>query len=597
MIKRIHIILLIVLICFCMGGCKGKFDSELLVGTWNVTSLNKNSIYKDCVIKFFSPSNVKESNSISGNLIFKDDKDNLGDGEYNYSIISHKLKLLLKYKSNNSDDKTETITLNLEKEENRFYFKSKDSSIKLEKTNNQSTLNKKYSDEEIEEILDNYYCAYRAGGISEGSTKEYQYYTNETMEEEIAYVIVDSDNGEVWESCNGKIIGEYNIEDILDDNNHSIQTSNNIQESIVDFTYLDRDELFLLKTENGDSIFMDLDGNIKNNVDLNSHYLKHDDGCIYDIEGNAMQDKFIKDTDHEQILGICRMDSQDVVWVRENQETPSNSLIIIKAYDENGKELCRVDSNNEYLKQNDPHAINNFKYISSVEYAGDCVCRIRYTNKDALFSVNVETGEILNPKGEFSDGYAVISAQNNKGIQDVHGNYLVGPTSTNDILYETSYYNDGLFLSKTQKKFYDIHMNVKIDLSEYDILFWEENTGTPGWQEEYAFKDGYCGIEVQNENGTRFYGVLDTNGKWIIELTDTLASNSDGYSGKVTETKIEMGQRLYDIESHEFMNIPTDVSDNRKLVKGKYYFVNDKNEFWWYNPDTGEIKPLSLTVG
>lgn len=291
------------------------------------------------------------------------------------------------------------------------------------------------------------------------------------------------------------------------------------------------------------------------------------------------------------------MDSQDVVWVRENQETPSNSLIIIKAYDESGKELCRVDSNNEYLKQNDPHAINNFKYISSVEYAGDCVCRIRYTNKDALFSVNVETGEILNPKGEFSDGYAVISAQNNKGIQDVHGNYLVGPTSTNDILYETSYYNDGLFLSKTQKKFYDIHMNVKIDLSEYDILFWEGNTGTPGWQEEYAFKDGYCGIEVQNENGTRFYGVLDTNGKWIIELTDTLASNSDGYSGKVTETKIKMGQRLYDIESHEFMNIPTDVSDNRKLVKGKYYFVNDKNEFWWYNPDTGEIKPLSLTVG
>lgn len=597
MIKRIHIILLIVLICFCMGGCKGKFDSELLVGTWNVTSLNKNSIQKDCVIKFFSPSNVKESNSISGNLIFKDDKDNLGDGEYNYSIISHKLKLLLKYKSNNSDDKTETITLNLEKEENRFYFESKDSSIKLKKTNNQSTLNKKYSDEEIEEILDNYYCAYRAGGISEGSTKEYQYYTNETMEEEIAYVIVDSDNGEVWESCNGKIIREYNIEDILDDNNRSIQTSNNIQGSIVDFTYLDRDELFLLKTENGDSIFVDLDGNIKNNVDLNSHYLKYDDGCIYDIEGNDMQDKFIKDTDHEQILGICRMDSQDVVWVRENQETPSNSLIIIKAYDESGKELCRVDSNNEYLKQNDPHAINDFKYISSVEYAGDCVCRIRYTNKDALFSVNVETGEILNPKGEFSDGYAVISAQNNKGIQDVHGNYLVGPTSTNDILYETSYYNDGLFLSKTQKKFYDIHMNVKIDLSEYDILFWEGNTGTPGWQEEYAFKDGYCGIEVQNENRTRFYGVLDTNGKWIIELTDTLASNSDGYSGKVTETKIKMGQRLYDIESHEFMSIPTDVSDNRKLVKGKYYFVNDKNEFWWYNPDTGEIKPLSLTVG
>lgn len=596
MIKRIHIILLIILICFCIGGCKGKFDSEFLVGTWNVDSLNKNSMYKDYVIKILSPSNVKESNSISGNLIFKDDKDNLGDGEYNYSIISHKLKLLLKY---NSGDKTETITLNLEKEENRFYFESKDSSIKLEKTNNQSTLNKKYSDEEIEEILDNYYCAYRAGGISEGSTKEYQYYTNETMKEEIAYVIVDSDNGEVWESCDGKVIREYNIEDILDDNNHSIQTSNNIQGSIVDCIYLDRDELFLLKTENGNSIFVDLDGNIKNNVDLNSHYLKYDDGYIYDIEGNDMQDKFIKDTDHEQILGICRMDSQDVVWLRENQETPSSSLIIIKAYDENGKELCRIDSNNEYLKQNDPYAINNFKYISSVEYAGDCVCRIRirYTNKDALFSVNVETGEILNPQGEFSDGYAVISAQNNKGIQDVHGNYLVGPTSTNDILYETSYYNDGLFLSKTQKKFYDIHMNVKIDLSEYDILFWEGNTGTPGWQEEYAFKDGYCGIEVQNENGTRFYGVLDTNGKWIIELTDTLASNSDGYSGKVTETKIKMGQRLYDIESHEFMNIPTDVSDNRKLVKGKYYFVNDKNEFWWYNPDTGEIKPLSLTVG
>lgn len=365
------------------------------------------------------------------------------------------------------------------------------------------------------------------------------------------------------------------------------------QGNIEKFTYLSRDELFLLEMNNDDRVLVNTEGKIQNSKELKSDYLytegtKTEAKQIYDMYDNNVQDRFIEDDKREKILDICRIDTQDVIWVWESQENPSSSLIIIKAFDENGKELCRVDSNNPIFNKN---VSDNFKDITSVVYSGDVTCRIRYTDASTneLFSVNVETGEIIDiayglESPVYSDGYAIGS----EGIQDIHGNKkcdLPYDTFGNDL----TRYSDGLFMSLKTKKFYDINLNEKIDLSNYDVLFWNGND-YGSWKNAYVFKDGYCGIEVENENGTRFYGVIDKKGNWILELTDesSLNAGAGDYCGKVTDTKIRLGSRIYDFKTKTFQDTPfylvNDVDSI--LLRNKYYYINDENEFCYYDPDT-----------
>lgn len=132
--------------------------------------------------------------------------------------------------------------------------------------------------------------------------------------------------------------------------------------------------------------------------------------------------------------------------------------------------------------------------------------------------------------------------------------------------------SEGLFLSKTSKKFKDMQLNEIIDLSNYDLISRNGNIG----DEQYIFKDGYCGKEAQNENGIPFYGVIDTIGNWVVELTDTLSVQWDKYYGKITDTKIRLGSKPYDIDTQQIQDIPSSINDNNSAVCDKnYYYVDE----------------------
>lgn len=342
------------------------------------------------------------------------------------------------------------------------------------------------------------------------------------------------------------------------------------QGSVDHIVYREKDRLFSVFDYYGNQIFIDLEGNVIEKPELISKYLQFDseNSEVIDMYNNDVTEQFVKDPEHEKVIGVCHMLERDVVWVKERNETPEHSQIVIKGFDEDGNELCRVDSDNSYFNQYDAE---NFQYIKSVAYAGDTVCRICYTRgyTEGLFSINVETGEILR-NGEFSDGYTVLSGE---GIQDVHGKYLVVKDDTlPEMLYNTCRYSDGMFFSKDTKKFYDINLNEKIDLSEYDLFFGTDN----------VFKDGYCGIEVMNDMGTRFYGIIDTDGNWIIELTDTLDHQWNQYIGKISENKILLGSgKVYNLLTKEFEEYPSLINDVR--VDGKCYYVNDAGEICIYD--------------
>lgn len=362
------------------------------------------------------------------------------------------------------------------------------------------------------------------------------------------------------------------------------------QGMVEEFSYLVRDELFHLKLTNGEAVYIDLAGKEQYPDKLNSDYLSTDaitmdDGRVYDFEiydlhGNNVSNRFIKDRDHEQVLGICRMDDYDIVCVLSFEETPLSSLAVVKIYDEKGNELCRVDSDNEYFK----NGIDSFKRFDRVEYAGDMVCRIKDTSKQRVFSINVETGELLDPTGNFSDGYAVVSTYEGKKIQDVHGNYVVDLDG--DEFDTVMDYSDGLFMSLSSGIFYNLYLNKVIDLSQYDLI-WSSSADVSqrrDWSKadkEFVFKDGFCNITVKNESGTRFHGIIDTNGNWVKELSDIQTSE---YDERISETKIEIGSQIYDIKTKIYTDMPSDVKGG-KWVNGKYYYINDYNEFCIFTLD------------
>jgi len=373
----------------------------------------------------------------------------------------------------------------------------------------------------------------------------------------------------------------------------------NYQGRIKDFKYLKRDNLFLLDLEDGENIIIDSEGNIHNREELTSRYLdeEHSSGytgiCkletreIYDVFGNSAQDEFISDYDHEAILGVCQMDDQDVVLILEKNDTPKSSQTIIKIYDENANFLREVKSTDSIFKKKGIEEY--FKNICGFHYSGDDICSIVYkmANIEGLFGINVKTGEIVEPDVKFSDGYGIVDRINDKRIVDVHGKTIKDSLDRN--YGELSNYHNGFFFSRTTKKFYYINLNVKIDLSEYNVSLWSNDD-----KESYVFNDGYCGIEVRNDNDTKFFGVINDKGKWIIELTDTLTSRP--IVEKINDKMLELGgNQIYNMETKEYREIPYEVTRNRPvLINGQYYFLNEQKEFCLYNPNNNEIQSLKI---
>ena len=399
----------------------------------------------------------------------------------------------------------------------------------------------------------------------------------------------DSEHLELDEPSDNNIDDSESVKEINDEEN--------FQGLISDIKYLERDELLCISLTDYTTIFYDVkNNNLINDPELKSEYLtaeRESDSNknirVYDFLGNDVTDRFIADFEHENIIGVCHLEANDVIWVKEYNETPEHSEIIVKAFDELGNEICRVSSDNEYFAEMVDY-IERFKNISTVEYVGDNVCRIMTTDSSTrnFFSVNVENSKILNGNGYFSDGYSVISAINEYAIQNTEGEYLVGPVTSHEILNNAYRYSDGLFFSGNTKKFYDIDLTEKIDLSQYEVVFIESDA------DMYVFQDGYCGIQVMNDSGTIFFGIIDTEGNWVIELTDTLNWQADEYRGKISENIIRLGRdKTFNLQSMEFGVYP-DLPSNGENIDGKYYYINDVDELWYYDFENQENNKVSF---
>ena len=381
-----------------------------------------------------------------------------------------------------------------------------------------------------------------------------------------------------------------------------------IEDKFTSVSYLDRDDLFLLTTENGEKYVTDRYGNAKKleNATLKSLYLRtitneiSNPSKVYDIYDNDLTSQFIKDKNHETLLGVCKMEDKDVVWVKRREETPENSRVIFTAYNEAKEPIVQFDSNNPAIYKESVDWVKGLMNISRANYIGSNVCMI------GSICVNVDTQELFEADEEpfariregegeakFIDGYAVVNQHFGRNIRDVHGNYLYSKDGE-DILDNALPYSCGLFFNKETQKFYDVNLNEKIDLSQYKTAVARSAVDEP------MFIDGYCGIVVRNDAGTEFFGIIDTNGNWVMELTDTVSEQWNGYFRKISDNTLQLlGGKIYNIQTKTVSDDPRkDFNRNEHdiIVDGTLYYVNNgKFNSYDYDNKVGDVISVNVT--
>lgn len=155
------------------------------------------------------------------------------------------------------------------------------------------------------------------------------------------------------------------------------------------------------------------------------------------------------------------------------------------------------------------------------EYAGEGIFVIRtgvYPNNTNHFvgynvieNIGFDIGRCAHDKGlTFSNGYCITKEGNRSGdltkIISSTGKIITLDIPSDGISGQGKY-SEGMFFS--HDGFYDLDGNKLISLSKYKGLIVNQP----------YFSNGQCRITVQNSDGKRFYGTIDTSGSFIEPLT------------------------------------------------------------------------------
>lgn len=376
------------------------------------------------------------------------------------------------------------------------------------------------------------------------------------------------------------------------------------QGRVYNCRFLENDQLFQLTLDSYDSnnyIYVDLNNTVVDSPTLTSDYLTEDyitddsrvvGSNIYDLNGNNISSRFITDSEHEEIMTLKTIiDNRSIVVVKETKETPTDSYCALKFYDEKGNLLCQTDSStqNNYIKSE--NLFHDLERISYIYWVGDTILQLSDPNKAAVFSINVDTGELLPPNAIFSDGYAIAEIEHTC-IIDVHGNIV---TDLSDFSRFESVFpiGDNLFFNPKEKCFYTKELQNSIDLSQYDHFFYTREelsdraskTTSPA---PFVFRDGYCMLTVCNSEDTKFYGIIDSNGNEIYPFTEEAFS----YGGVIGDGLLRLNESdVYDIQTKQLIHGLSDIQ-SATFYDGKAFYVNSTNNFCIYDYKTQQLTTL-----
>ena len=410
----------------------------------------------------------------------------------------------------------------------------------------------------------------------------------------------------------------------------NIESPEDYQGKILEYEYLDRDNLFMLTLSDESKVLIDTEGNVKSlKTKLKSNYyrwsdkkLAHcnllnysgDDFNIYDIYGDVQSEVFLKSKEANSKdlnnIKILKCDNEDYIWCI----TQEDNDLIFRVCDENGKELMNFSSKeNSFIKEKVTDNLTDEVEIPNIIYGGKSVFTFFYGNAECsvtdldpvsvLFSVNINTQKIIDSNIIFSEGYGIgfDGYSNQVGIFDNNGN-LIKDTKPSRII------SNGVYYDSAEKAFYDATFNLNIDLKKYDDSFYDNNgdilkgpSTVAGANYCFIFQGNYCPISF-NGNDANYFSIIDREGNLLFQpiSENEIGENPFKYIKEIDSNYLLIDDMIFDLSSNNLKKLDNNIY---QLINGSGFYYGPINEkiyyleygkLKYYDPHTDQSKTLGI---
>ena len=403
----------------------------------------------------------------------------------------------------------------------------------------------------------------------------------------------------------------------------NIESPEDYQGRILEYEYLDRDNLIMLTLSDESKVLIDAEGNVKPlDTKLNSDYFRWSDKSLahcnlanysgndyemYDIYGNVRSEMFLeKDASY---IRVVKCDNGDVIW-HINQE---DSYLIFTAFDENGKELMNFNSQeNPFIQEKTINSLTNEIEIPYIVYGGNSV--FTFTNsfvnnvtdllpENVLFSVNIDTQKLINSNAIYSEGYGItyLGFSEQVGIFDSNGNFITDREPERIM-------SNGLYYEADEDAFYDSSFNLAIDLEKYNKSIYDSNGNVLygpdtvlGADYCFVFQGNYCPVSFRGED-SNYFSIIDRDGNLLFQpiSENEIGENPFRYIKEIDSNHLLIDDMIFDLSNRSLKKLDSKIYqlvNNSGYyyapIEGKIYYL-EYGELKYYDPNTDESKVLGV---
>lgn len=241
-------------------------------------------------------------------------------------------------------------------------------------------------------------------------------------------------------------------------------------------------------------------------------------GMMMDVHGNLFRPDYLEDD--EEIVYYCKEGDSPVLLTVQFKNTIDDSKTVLRARNHDGKIIYQGDSSQEGFSKLTPTQIYDGIKEKGVTQVGNGEYRIRNAANCVFFNIYKSTALYVGsasfiPSMSPAPDHYLLSTGNSfehVSLLDSSGSRSSGWDSTVSSMRGSPIMQENLMFFKGRdypSGFYDIDLNLVIDLSKYDIE--TDSYFMP------RFINGYAVLQMYNSQHVPFYGVISHNGDWCFE--------------------------------------------------------------------------------
>lgn len=249
------------------------------------------------------------------------------------------------------------------------------------------------------------------------------------------------------------------------------------------------------------------------------------DEYMMDEAGNTLRPQFL--SDGEKLIRYAKDDFGAVLWTVQKVDLLEGSKTTLTAWTSTGEMLAQFDSTQEPFTETSASALYEVLAGGDLEYQGGYAYRIKQNTQYFFLDIDTKQVHYRRDGGKYpsvqSDGTYTLSCTYSNfyytELMDKKWNVLPGweamiykgpgsPVLSEGLIYLDGHINEA-HASYYPSGFYDVDLNLFIDLSQYDVQ--------AIYGECPRFQNGYAVIQLKNSDDIPFWGVMSKDGTWAFE--------------------------------------------------------------------------------